>query len=91
MEDVLQRVDSTANLEEHLLDRALSNEPAQLRAMRGLVLNMSRLLTREVFDNWRQILGRDDGMSVELSVEYETSDKPGGGRSPISRHQDCRC
>lgn len=82
--EIVRKVDASATLEEHLAARAQSDDMAESRAMDELVLQMSRLLTSEVFGSWKKILGRDEGMRVILTVD---NDAPAGGvaRNPYLR------
>ena len=74
LQDVLDALNLDATLEAHVLARALSEEPADRRAL-NLILQMSRRLSLDVFEAWNQILRRKVNMRVSLSVGKEVTDE----------------
>jgi hypothetical protein len=69
LQDVLDTLELDANVNDHLLARALSSKAADEQALKNMTLQMSRRLSSDVFAAWRRILRRDIDMRVALSVE----------------------
>ncbi len=58
LQDILDSLDLDASIDQHILRRARSDEPADLRALDQLLLVMGREVTEEVFVAWNRIFGR---------------------------------
>jgi ABC-type Mn2+/Zn2+ transport system ATPase subunit len=71
-EQVLEELGVDADLETHVVGRIPSDDRADQRSLRALLLEMSRVMTHTVFDGWNRIFGRQPtAQEVELEAVEE--------------------
>lgn len=73
VQDILDSLDQGVGLEKHIVERMRSGSPSAENALKGLLLEMGRAVTREVFEAWSRILGHDiKGKEVVIEGGLET-------------------
>jgi predicted ATP-dependent endonuclease of OLD family len=71
-EQILAQLGTGATLETHIVQRVKSDDRADLRNLRALLLEMGRAMTKTVFEGWNRIFGRAPGrQEVELDVDED--------------------
>lgn len=69
-EQILSQLGVGANLQTHVVERLKSSEKADQRNLGSVLLEMSRVVTRTVFEGWSMIFGRAPAaQEVELAAD----------------------
>lgn len=73
-EEILSTLDSSADLETHIVGRLRSADRADQRSLDALLLGMGRILTQTVFGSWNRIFGRPPAaQEVEFVTDPDLS------------------
>lgn len=77
MANILKSHDENANLQDHLVDRIGSEVAAKQRALRELLLQISRTVTKRVFGAWENVLGKDpSGRRILVEADKDDDGSP---------------
>jgi ABC-type cobalamin/Fe3+-siderophores transport system ATPase subunit len=72
-ENILRQTASTATLQSHIIDRAVSGQRSDQRNLDALLLAMSESVTATVFEGWNRIFGRETPAAQEVHIDVDTS------------------
>lgn len=78
LQDILRSVDDSATLQEHVVDRALSSDPADRTSLNQIRLQIGAEVTKTVVSRWNSVFGGDGllGKRIFFEVAVDTT-RPG--------------
>lgn len=75
IQDILDSLENKTNIQEHLIDRAKSDDESQKRAFDSLILKMGRQITKEVFTTWNKIFHNpSDNRKITIKEGFDNID-----------------
>lgn len=70
---ILDQLGYGANLDTHVVERLQSDDRADQRSLRSILLDMGRIITKTVFEGWNRIFGRPPA-AQEVELEADTGE-----------------
>lgn len=76
LQDILDSLDNETCVKEHLLDRAVSDDDTDRRSLDSLRLEMSRSVSRRVFDAWQSMFRQSlQDKEIDIAIDQDADDE----------------